>query len=386
MKIKTTKSILAPIVDAASRVLGSKVYDQSYLGADFSVDKDGHATLFIRKEGAALSLLCDLGEDDANVQGTVHVLDFKTLTELVKLASDEEIAVESDDDRQSLCVTSGTNRSAIPTSDALLPKDDSFPEGDATAEIKSPDDAFLKLLKSVNYSTGDDDLRPVMQNVCVDFGDDGIIVAATDSRRIAVAMLPGDYAIKTGRILVPQYICNIAKYMSADGGAVTFRQNTDKPHVFSIATGPFVLTNGHQPAGKFPDYRKVFPKDNPHFITVERTALISALKTVSNFAGGTNSPAKFSFTKELTGDTLTVIGEDIGFNMKASQNIPCETDLVETVKVGFNCALLQEMLANLPDESITFHIKDPRTPVLLTAADAEGKTVDRGVITTILVA
>ena len=97
MKIKTTKSILAPIVDAASRMLSSKVYDQAYLGADFSVDKDGHATIFIRKEGAALSLLCDLGKDDTNVQGTVHVLDFKTLTELVKLASDEEITVESDE-------------------------------------------------------------------------------------------------------------------------------------------------------------------------------------------------------------------------------------------------------------------------------------------------
>ena len=69
--------------------------------------------------------------------------------------------------------------------------------------------------------------------------------------------------------------------------------------------------------GRYPNYNSVIPQNNPHKVTIDRIAFISALKRVSVFSSAAASLIKL----HLENNTIQVSEQDIDFSTSAEETL-----------------------------------------------------------------
>ena len=106
--------------------------------------------------------------------------------------------------------------------------------------------------------------------------------------------------------------------------------------------------------GRYPNYNSVIPQDNPNKLTVDRKALIGALRRVLPFA----SESTQSVRLHIDGSKLIVSSEDVDFAKTAKEAVTCEYE-GRTMDIGFKCPSLIEILSNMDSDEVTIALADP---------------------------
>lgn len=229
-----------------------------------------------------------------------------------------------------------------------------------------------KLLSAVTralVSAANDQLRPVMNSTYFDMKEGELSIVASDGCKLSLTKLKGAHASQDGWFILPQkpgsLLRSILAKVSGEEVSINFgRRNCE------IKAGSYTLlcrlVEGH-----YPNYRSVIPQDNPNKVTVNRAALVSAVRRVMVFSSATSLLVRL----QLEGSRMTISTQDIDFSMSAQEDLLCEY-YGNPITIGFKGSMLMDLLNNIEGEEIIFRLADPsRAGIIVPAEQKEGEEV-----------
>lgn len=210
-------------------------------------------------------------------------------------------------------------------------------------------------LRQVVRAASTDDARAVLTGVLMASDDDGLKMVATDSYRLAVRELPQSSMLAAGqKVLVPgRALAELQRVLSSES-ELTVRLGA-REAVFEVG-GTRLTTRLIE--GEYPNYRNLLPSSYPNTLTVNREALLEALRRVKILAQD-STPVRLA----LGGDTLrlTAITQDVG---NAHEEIDASYEGTE-MTVAFNPDYLAAGVEAVEGEEVTLSTLDPMKPAVL---------------------
>ncbi len=214
--------------------------------------------------------------------------------------------------------------------------------------------ALLATIARVGRSASRDESRPVLTGVLVRFEPGKLVMAATDSYRLAVketaagGELPDLEAIIPARAL--QELSRLA------GGADEIGLAVLDNHVAFSAGGAWLTSRRID--GQFPNYRQLIPEQFEHIVELPREEILDAVRRVALMAQR-NSPIRVRFsTGEITVSAQT---QDVG---EARESLPAPFT-AETLEIGFNAEFLRDGLDSIESPTLRFKLISPLRPAVL---------------------
>ena len=239
-------------------------------------------------------------------------------------------------------------------------------------------DILATAIQSTFFATGNDDLRPIMNGVFFNFKEEALIFAATDAHKLVKYERQDIKSEQPAAFVIPKKPLNLLKgILSQSETQVTIEYNESNAK-FSFDQLDYVC---RLIDGTYPNYEAVIPKENPNKLIVNRTLLLNSTKRISNFA----SKATHQMRVKITGNSLQIFAEDIEYNNRANETIPCNYE-GDDMEIGFNSKFFMEMLSNLSSEDILLEMSYSNRPGILTPADGldEGEKIYMLVMPTML--
>ena len=289
----------------------------------------------------------------AQVEGDgAIVLPGRTLLDIARLLPSDEVAIEHKPTESVVHVTSG---SASYTLNAFNPEDfPRLPEVDAVSTFSVERESLLETIGRVARAASKDESRPVLTGVLVQFTAGKIVMAATDSYRLAVketaleGSVPELEAIVPGRAL--QELARIAG--SGDEIQIGVHEN----QVLFIADGVWLTTRRID--GQFPNYRQLLPESFEYELTLPRGELLDVVRRASVMIQR-STPLQLRFAE----GELTVIARthEVG-ESKESMPVGFAGD---TLEIGFNADFLREGLESIAGDDVRVKLISPLRPAVL---------------------
>jgi DNA polymerase III subunit beta len=289
-------------------------------------------------------------EGDASV-----VVPGRLLTDLVRLLPEDAVTLSYDEGEGVLAVTSGSHASRLNVYSAedfprLPPLDIPLQTIDSAA--------LLSTIEKVGRAASRDESRPVLTGVLVRFEGDKLVMAATDSYRLAVkettlsASGPELDAIIPARAL--QELARLA------AGADEIQLGVHENHIV-FSAGDVWLTS-RRIDGQFPNYKQLLPESFEIEIATPRAALLEVVRRAGLMAQR-NAPLRLRFADgELTVSAQT---QDVG---EATESLPIEFG-GEELEIGFNPDFLRDGLEAVSGETVQLKLINRLRPGLIAAPD-----------------
>jgi DNA polymerase-3 subunit beta len=289
----------------------------------------------------------------AQVEGDgAIVLPGRTLLDIARLLPSDEVAIEHKPAESVVHVTSG---SASYTLNAFNPEDfPRLPDVDSIPTFSVERESLLETIGRVARAASRDESRPVLTGVLVQFTAGKIVMAATDSYRLAVketaleGSVPELEAIVPGRAL--QELARIAG--SGDEIQIGVHEN----QVLFIADGIWLTTRRID--GQFPNYRQLLPESFEYELTLPRTELLDVVRRAAVMIQR-STPLQLRFAD----GELTVIARthEVG-ESKESMPVGFTGD---TLEIGFNADFLRDGLESIAGDDVRVKLISPLRPAVL---------------------
>ena len=291
---------------------------------------------------------------DVTGEGGV-VVPGRLLTDLARLLPDDTVTLSYEEGEGVLAVTSGSHASRLNVYSA-----EDFPRLPPTDiqlhTIAAP--ALLATIEKVARAASRDESRPVLTGILVRFEGDHLIMAATDSYRLAVKETqleesgPELDAIIPARAL--QELARLA------GGAGEVQLGVHENHVVFNA-GDVWLTS-RRIDGQFPNYKQLLPETFEAEIVTPREPLLEVIRRAGVLAQR-NAPLRLRFAEgELAVSAQT---QDVG---EAHESIPIDY-AGAPLEIGFNPDFLRDGLEAVIGETVQLKLINPLRPGLIVSPD-----------------
>src|SRR3954465_15837927 len=290
---------------------------------------------------------------DAQVagEGTV-VVPGRLLLDIARSLPDSDVTIEHKPDEAVVVVTAGSANYRLHTySSEDFPR---LPEVDDGALHTVDREALVETVNRVGRSASRDESRPVLTGILVRFEPGKIVMAATDSYRLAVKETPVDGSLPDLEAIIParalQELARIA------GGADEIQLGLQENH-FGLGGGARWLTT-RRIAGQFPNYRQLLPEQFEHELLLPREELLEVVRRVSLMAQR-NSPIRIRFAEGEA--TVSATTQDVG---EARESLPAPYN-GDAMEIGFNAEFLRDGLDSVDSDSIKFKLISPLRPAVL---------------------
>ena len=231
---------------------------------------------------------------------------------------------------------------------------DEYPEfSEDTANSVSFNIDAQKLANAVSrttFASADDPLRPVMNGVFFHLNQNALSFVASDGLKLACNKVLNVGNDTTGGFILPKKPCGLIKNIfSKESGNVeisfTERNATFKSENFEFHSR---LTEG-----RYPDYTRVIPQDNPNHATVNREALIAALRRIYIFSNVASGLIKL----EIGNSKLTMSSQDTDYSMSANESLLCDYNGTP-ISIGFKGPNLLDVVNTIQAEEIVLQLAD----------------------------
>ncbi len=237
-----------------------------------------------------------------------------------------------------------------------------LPDPGASTLLAVDAEAVVSTAARVGRSASRDESRPVLTGILVRFESGKLVMAATDSYRLAVKETPleGD-APDLEAIIPARALAEVTRIAgSADGLELGVHENQ---LVFSLPDAGVLLTT-RRIDGQFPNYQQLLPETFEHELTLPREELLEIVRRVA-VVSQRNSPLRLRFAEgELTVSART---QDVG---EASEAMPIGFS-GEALEIGFNPDFLREGIESVAGDDIILKLISPLRPGLLQAPDED---------------
>ncbi|MBQ5817069.1 MAG: DNA polymerase III subunit beta, partial [Bacteroidaceae bacterium] len=119
--------------------------------------------------------------------------------------------------------------------------------------------------------------------------------------------------------------------------------------------------------GRYPNYNSVIPQNNPRKITIDRAAMISALRRVAIFS------SQVSLVKlHLQDNNMIISAQDTDFSTFAEESLTCSYEGAP-MNIGFSASFLIDILGNIPGREVVIELADPSRAGVMVPAEQVGQ-------------
>ena len=210
------------------------------------------------------------------------------------------------------------------------------------------------LLNGINrtiFATADDELRPIMNGICMDIHPEDIVFVASDSHKLVRCKNDSVQSGIQASFILPKKPANLLKnILPKEAGDVTVSFD-DKNACFTLSN--FVL-NCRLIEGRYPNYASVIPQNNPNRLIIDRALFTNVLRRVSVFSNQASNLVKL----QLSENQIVVSAQDIDFSTSAEESISCSYS-GDSMGIGFKSVYLIEILNNISSQEVSIELSDP---------------------------
>ena len=268
--------------------------------------------------------------------GSVAV-DAKSLSDAIRQLPDVDVHFEKTDN--SLVVKYNKGKFELPLYDVS-----DYPElSSVDSEVYKVNS---KLISDALPYTADDELRPAMNGVYLDF-DRGAVVATDGHSLIKQEGISG-----SGSVILPKATANFVKDLGELD--VKFTDNG-----ISISSGGYEVVS-KVVEGRYPNYNSVIP-ENKIKVAFNKTELIGALKRVSLFSD-VSKLVEF----DIKGDSTTLSGRDLDFSTSAKEVVSSNG---EDIRIGFKSDFMIKLINSCDSDEIVLELSEPSRAMVLREGD-----------------
>ena len=370
MKLTVDSTQLYKVCQAAAKAIPSKVTMPIY--SYLLIEADPFEGIMVQSCNDADRSLYTLTSATVDGDDKPLCIQASQLLAILREIPAQPITIESDERTAHIRWGNGSGKAALPMEDAALFPNTEFKE---LAAAKMPITTLRDIHRSVFFSVGKDELRPIMSAMLFDFSNEGRLVAVgSDGHRLVRYTITDDITMPTGRdvplqVAVPRRASAmlqtfIDETMRNDSEAmIHIAWSANEVNFSSMKDGvTFRLAEG-----RYPNYNSVIPANSPVNAIVNRSALIGAVRRVSALASKEVSLVKLTFTP----DSLIVKAENIDFSTSGEESLPIQMTGADKLVVGLKGTFLLDNLAHLDAEEICIEATSASRAVIFTGIDDE---------------
>jgi DNA polymerase-3 subunit beta len=350
LRATCSRSDLADALGVVSRGVSTRAAVQILGGILLRAD-EGRLTL--AATDMEISLRATL---DGDVSGDASVVvPGRLLTDLVRLLPDDSVTLAYDEGDGVLAVSSGSHSSRLNVYSAedfprLPPVDVPLPAIDAPA--------LLATIEKVARAASRDESRPVLTGILVKFEGDKLVMAATDSYRLAVKETAFEVSGPELEAIIPARALQELARLAA--GANEVQLGGHENHVIFNAGG--VWLTSRRIDGQFPNYDQMLPETFEAEVATDKAPLLEVIRRAGVMAQR-NAPLRLRFAEgELAVSAQT---QDVG---EAHESLPIEY-AAEPLEIGFNPEFLRDGLEAVSSDTVHLKLINPLRPGLIVSPD-----------------
>jgi len=363
MKFVISSSLLSSRLQTTGRVIATT--NSLPILESFLFEVDGEKlTITASDNETTLRTNMTVGESDAKIRFAVNA---KTIQSAMKEIPEQPLEFFINEKTLEVTVeylNGKYNFMAMAADEYPLPQKLS----DDAAKIEIAPSHLFDAVNRALFATADDALRPVMNGIFFDIKKEDLTIVASDGHKLSCNKILTTQSAEEGSFILPKRPATILKNVLAketENVVVAFDGRNAE-----IRTSGFEMTS-RLSEGRYPNYSAVIPKDNPNCITVNREAMIAALRRVLIFSSAVSSLVKL----RLENGKMTVSSQDTDFAMSAEEAILCDYSGTP-MSIGFKGPFLLELINNLQGDDIIIRRADAsRAGVIVPATQVEGEEV-----------
>jgi len=363
MKFVVSSTELLSRLQSISRVISSK--NTLPILDNFLFDLSGN-TLTIMASDLESSMRTHITLDNVDGNGKVAI-EAKRLTDILKEFPEQPLIFEINQETLGVDIISDNGKFSI-----VGVNGDEYPEmlklnEESAVTVNIPGAVLLKGINKTFFATGDDELRPVMSCIFIQFNENGVTFVASDTHKLVKytnsSINPGNQA----SFILPKKPANMLKSVLGKGEQEIKLQFDDKNAYFQLSEYEMIC---RLQEGQYPNYETVIPTNNPNRLTISRADFATVLKRVSVFSSSSNL-----IKLDIKADQVTVTAQDIDFSISAYEKINAQYE-GEDMLIGFKSAFLVDILNAMNTENVVLQMSDPSRAGVIVPLEKESEEED----------
>jgi DNA polymerase-3 subunit beta len=347
LKITCTKDDVAQALGVVSRALSTRTSVQILSG--ILLEARG-SELRVAATDMELSLRATV---PAEIEGDGSiVLPGKTLVDIARLLPGDDVAIEHRAAESVVHVISGSATYTLNTYNAEdFPR---LPEVDGVTTFAVDRESLLETIGRVARAASRDESRPVLTGILVQFGGGKLVMAATDSYRLAVKETEFSGSVPDLEAIVPSRSLQELARIAGSGDEVEI--GVQENQVLFSSDGVWLTTRRID--GQFPNYRQLLPESFEHELTLPRGELLDVIRRASVMIQR-STPLQLRFAE----GELTVVARthEVG---ESKESMPVAFS-GEALEIGFNADFLRDGLELLDSDDVRVKLISPLRPAVI---------------------
>lgn len=241
-----------------------------------------------------------------------------------------------------------------------------LPELDDDRRIETEGALLRRAIHKTSFAVSRDALRPAMMGIYFQIDANEGKTVATDGHRLVKLKLAAMTSAEPVNFIVPEKAMALAGRIASDAECAI---RVGSGHVCFEFADARVLARLIDEA--YPNYEAVIPVENDRRLSVNRAAMLAAVKRVGLYSSSMTNQIRL----KLTDGKLEISAEDIERASEAKETVLCEYDS-EEMTIGFNAVYLTEVLSNLDADDVVFEFSSPnRAGVVTPQEQADGEDI-----------
>lgn len=360
MKFVVQSKAFYAAASAVSKVMASK---NALLILDNFLLTISDGTLLLTASDTDSTMSARIEAIETEGQGKI-CLNARTMLNLLKELPDQEVTFNVNESNYEVEISyPGGTFNLIAISGAEFPE---YKEHEQNGDAAVIETAGPRLAKGIDYTifaVATEDFRAQMQGIYLDIFEDKLVFVATDTRKLVrytdSNIQPG---VRTSCILPPK-AANVLRSVFGSSDVVKLEVGAKNA---KVSNDTFTFQFSFM-TGRYPDYNRVIPNNNPLLLTADRVAMLNVVRRVSIFVDAGYGLIKFRFTP----DRMLLKASDSGMCTAGRDQMSCSFTGKE-LTIGFNAELIMGILNVLPGDEVLAQLSDPGRPgVFVPAVDAE---------------
>ncbi len=228
-------------------------------------------------------------------------------------------------------------------------------QGEVEFEMRSCD--VKRLLDSTQFSMAQQDVRYYLNGMSLETDGNIVRTVATDGHRLALCKITLDDAnLSSRQVIIPRKgVLEIGRLISDDDHLIKVQLGANHIRVFS---NEYIFTS-KLVDGRFPDYRRVLPKETNKLIVADKALMKEAF-----------SRAAILSNEKFRGVRLNFLAGEL----KITANNPEQEEAEEIIdvdyqgeplEIGFNVSYLLDVLSVVSCDKIQFSLSDSNSSALI---------------------
>ena len=323
-------------------------------------------TMNITASDSETTMMTSLEVSDSDADGR-FALTAKTVLDALKELPEQSLGFEINLDTKEVAMRYANGQYKMMAQNA-----DEYPQAQQLSEqavsLIMAADVMLGGVNRAFFATADDELRPVMNGIYFDITTEDVTMVASDGHKLVRCRSFVSKGNERCAFILPKKPAMLLRNLLP-------KEQGDVEVSFDQRIAFFTMENYRMACrlieGRFPNYNSVIPQNNPHHVTVERSALLGALKRVSVFS----SPASSLIKLRVMSGQLEISAQDIDFSTSAEERLDCQYD-GSPINIGFKASFLIDILNNFASEEVVIELADPsRAGLFVPAQQEEGEDI-----------